>query len=231
MKRPFLPAKARVKQCFEAALYDAVVRIGHTLEGDTARVARALVTGGSVAAAAAMMSSGPLQGLQRSLDKAKAAAVIKVFSLAMLSRWLVREQPPPQSAQEIRRRRECWATVILELLGDFSPEGVSHFLDTDVQYLYELTGRAEGQICTVGAIMLWVDSIAELTGHAPIKGARGGFPFENLYDLGTRSGVSVDFKVIPSDFAEVVGLDAILRKAWETTQDCLQEGKGDAANL
>jgi hypothetical protein len=176
-----------------------------------------------------MMSSGPLQGFQRSLDKAQAAALIKVFSLAMLSRWLVREQPPPQSVDEMRRRRVSWATVILELLGDSSAEAVLHFLDTGVQYLHELSMTADGHICLVGATMLWADSYAEITGHAPIEVARGGFPFDNHHDLGTRPGVTVDSKWLKqasNDLDALIGLQAILWKAWEATQGFLQREEG-----
>jgi len=126
----------------------------------------------------------------------------------------------------MRGLREHWARLILGLFGDATPEGIGHFLDTDVQYLYELRVTVEGRVCTVGTEMLWVDSIAELTGDAPIRGTLGRFPFENWYDLATRPGVSVDSKVMEaiwSDFGEAIGLRAIVQHAWQVTLDHLEE--------
>jgi hypothetical protein len=226
MKGPFGPAKGQVKRLFESTMVDVLARIEQALGGETRDVVRAVVLGGSIAAGASMISVEPLARLRRKLDKDNATAVVKVFALAMLSRWLVRQDRQGQSAHEMRQRRESWGELLLHLFGDDTAESLAHFLDTDVQYLYELRASLEGRVCAVSYSMLMVDCISELTGRHPIQGAQGQFPFETHRDLWGRPGVTLDKTLmgdLARDFGQTVKLRAILERAWQSVVESLQQ--------
>lgn len=135
----------------------------------TAKVLVAAVFGAGTVGHLAVTSIPSLKALWGRGDKAKATALIEVFSQPMLARWLawadenLREPKKTQLAeaaellglgqsskgrlvlgfidQKNRRHRAEWAKLLLNLFDDFSEERLKHFLDLDTQYQYQKDER------------------------------------------------------------------------------------------
>jgi hypothetical protein len=77
-------------------------------------------------------------------NEEKAQALIKLFTLCMLStwyRWLDEEEQ--HSEDERRLAREMAASGILRLFGDDSKSAVSDFLNMDTQYNYDWANKTK----------------------------------------------------------------------------------------
>lgn len=115
-------------------------------------------------------------------DEEKALALIKLFTLAMLSRWYIwldeKQQP---SKDERRQARVMAASNILRLFGDDSKNAVEDFLNMDIQYNYEWDSTARMPMLKMNLLLL--AKACEACGQPAINWGKVAFPVKEWQDV------------------------------------------------
>ena len=123
-------------------------------------------------------------------DEEKALALIKLFTLVMLSRWYIwldeKQQP---SEDERRQARVMAASNILRLFGDDSKNAVEDFLNMDSQYNYEWDSSARMKMLKMNWLIL--AKACEVCGQPAINWSRVVFPVKEWQEV-VDSGAIID---------------------------------------
>lgn len=188
----FESQQARTDRLFITAMLCAHRRARSVHEAPWLHICEGIIQAGSMVASLSMKYYEPLQMLWGKGDEEKAAALTKVFSLAMLSFYLrPAEGSEPGSSDEREGMLREWAKAILELFDDDSPESLEHFLAVDRQYAYD---RAEARTCPLSDVIYFSDAVVALGGRPTIEVTGGELPIRNYThdDLIARGVVSAE---------------------------------------
>jgi len=169
----FESQQARTDRLFLTAMLCAHRLARSVHEAPWLHICDGIICGGSVVARQSIKTYEQLQTLWGKGDAQKAAALTKVFSLAMLSFYL----GPSDEREGVCRE---WAKAILELFDDDSAESLEHFLGVDRQYVYDRAGEAcFYQLCDV---IYFSDAVVALGGRPVVKVTAGELPIRNYTD-------------------------------------------------
>lgn len=118
------------------ALHNLILKLSP--DDSERRLATAWLVGGWSAARIALAIPSLKEAWGKG-DRTKAAALIQVFTLAMIS-WWYRELDKTQQRSEGEKRaaRVLAASGVLTLFGDYSEEAVAEFMNMDIQFNWDL---------------------------------------------------------------------------------------------
>ena len=157
------------------------------------RFYRSLLTGGKTMANAVAARCQGLREVCGDIDKTKALALTKLFTLLMLSqtfRWLENQESETEYTDNLNLSA---VSIILNLFDDNSEESVKDFINMDAQFRYELKHHDH---MTHMAVLLLAKA-CEACGHKCIEWSKVSFPFKSLQPLAASRAI-VDAATINS---------------------------------
>jgi len=179
---------------FNAVFVQANENIRNIFPDDNSRrFYGSLLTGGKTAANAVIAGCQGLMEICGEIDRAKALALTKLFTLLMLSQafcWLENqgmEAEETEEAEEVMKSNLTAASVVLSLFGDSSEGSIKDFLIIDTQFRYEL--KHHDHLTHLAVLLL--AKACEACGHRCIEWSKVKFPMKSLQSL-TTSGAIVD---------------------------------------
>jgi hypothetical protein len=150
----------------------------------------AVLAGGTVAAKQVVEHCICVKKAWGKGDEEKALALIKLFTLVMLSRWYVWLDEKQQPSEDERRQARVMAgSNILRLFGDDSENAIEDFLNMDIQYNYEWDSTARVPMLKMNSLIL--AKACEACGHPAINWSRIAFPVKEWQDV-VDSGAIID---------------------------------------
>ena len=158
-----------------------------TTNEDNRRFFKSLLTGGVTMANAVSLRCQGVRDNCGTIDKEKALALTKLFTLLMLSqafRWLEEHNSEEQKPKKVNLTA---VSNVLGLFGDSSEEAIKDFLNMDDQFKYEL----EHQEHMTHIAVLLLAKACEACGHKCIDWDRVSFPVKSMIPL-TTSGAFID---------------------------------------
>lgn len=157
------------------------------------RFYKSLLTGGRTMANEVTARCQGLKKVCGDIDKAKALALTKLFTMLMLSqtfRWLDDEGAETENADNLNLSA---VSIILNLFGDDSEESVKDFINMNTQFKYEL--KHHEHLTHMAVILL--AKACEACGHKCIEWSKVSFPIKSLQTL-TASMAIIDTATINS---------------------------------
>lgn len=175
-----------VNPIFDAAFVQVSQNINNTFPDDNnRRFFKALLAGGKKMAIAVVARCQGLRGVCGDIDKAKALALTKLFTLLMLSqtfRWLENKELETEEADNLNLSA---MSITLNLFGDNSEESVKDFINMDTQFKYEL--KHHDHLTHLAVLLL--AKACEVCGHKCIEWSKVSFPIKSLQPLTTSRAI------------------------------------------
>jgi hypothetical protein len=201
----FESQKSRNKRLFETVSLRLYHRFSDLITDESDKeIYLALLAGGTIAANGVAEACEYIKRAWGKGDEEKALALIKLFTLYMLSvwcRWVEKGKQYPE--HERRQVRKVAASDILQLFGDNSEKSIKDFLDMDTQYNYELDNNMK----MIKMSFLVIAKACEACGKNYVNWGRVVFPIKELQDVVDARAIS-DLRPFINDVATLLACEA-----------------------
>jgi len=192
-----------------------------------------LLLGGTVAAKQVVESGVEYGGCIKEVwgkgSEEKALALIKLFTLCMLStwyRWLDEQEQHPEDEQ--RLAREMAASGILALFGDNTENAVRDFLNMDIQYNYDWANKTKRMPMFKWSSLVLAKA-CEACGQPAINWSRIAFPVKEWQEVVDAEAIIdhrpfIDYRgTVALRICEVTGVETISKYFKEHTNILKEE--------
>jgi hypothetical protein len=175
-----------INPIFDAAFVQISKNINNSFpDYNSRRFYKSLLAGGKIMANAVVARCQGLREVCGDIDKVKALALTKLFTLLMLSqtfRWLEGQESETENAANLNLST---VSIILNLFGDSSEESVKDFINIDTQFRYEL--KHHDHLTHLAVLLL--AKACEVCGHRCIEWSKVSFPIKSLQPLTTSRAI------------------------------------------
>jgi len=176
--------KIEINPLFDAVFVQVSENVNNTFpDYNSRRFYKSLLAGGKIMANAVVAKCQGLREVCGDIDKAKALALTKLFTLLMLSqtfRWL--EDHEPENADILNLSS---VSLVLNLFGDSPEESVKDSINIDTQYRYEL--KHHDHLTHLAVLLL--AKACEVCGHKCIEWSKVKIPVKSLQTLTTSRAI------------------------------------------
>lgn len=229
----FESRKSKNKQLFKGVFADVLHRFLNQISDEHEKqVYVGLLQGGAVAAELVVNYCESVKKAWGKGNEEKALALIKLFTLCMLSTWYRWLDEREQHTEDERTlAREMAASGILHLFGDDSKNAVADFLNMDGQYNYECDTSSRMPMLKMNGLIL--AKACEACGQPAINWSKVTFPvreWQEIVDSGAVINPSLFVnlrEVVALGECRVTGVQMMSKYLKEYTSINMQPEQGD----